>query len=153
MRGLLFYTLCLCFCACSKHQGRNPSLAYSDKALLDSCKNQALVYYGNATTLIPSKGPHGSHYLRFNTIAANALGTDGKLVQGKTMPEGAMIVKDIHVNGRLDLYALMYKRSGAWLWAELKPDGSIQHSVNGQAAVCTGCHSGSGNRDQILSFN
>lgn len=98
-------------------------------------------------------GPHGTFKLRFNSIASKALTEDGKLPVGKTFPEGSLLIKDIYSGGTLTLYAFMYKRSGSWLWAEIKPDKKISHSVKGDPGVCTNCHSQAGNRDLAVSFN
>lgn len=139
---------------CTKQTGRNPALALSDKALLDSCINGAPVYYKNDTkTIFPgTNGPHGPYQLRFNSIAATALTDNGKLPVGKNMPDGAFIVKDVYSGSKIWLYAFMYKSGGSWLWAEIEPNGSVHHSVTGNASVCTGCHSQAGNRDLLLTF-
>lgn len=139
---------------CTKKTGRNPDLAFSDQALLDSCVNGAPVYYkNNNPTIFPgTNGPHGPYQLRFNSIAAAALTDNGQLPAGKTMPNGSLIVKDVYSGNTIRLYAFMYKSGGAWLWAEVEPNGSVHHSVKGNAGVCTGCHSQPGNRDLLLTF-
>ena len=140
---------------CTKKQGKNPSLAYTDNALLDSCKQSYHTYYKNDpnTTLSGVHGPHGAFKLRFNSIANKALTANGALPIGNKFPDGSLIVKDITDGSNISLYAIMYKYSGSWIWAEVKPDGNILHSVNGDAGICTGCHSQSGNRDLVVSFN
>jgi len=141
--------------SCTKDQGRNPSLAYTDFALADSCAQSYHKYYKNDVTTLLSgaHGPHGTFKLRFNPIAFKALTDNGKLHLGNSFPEGSLIIKDIYSGGTLNLYALMYKKSGTWLWAEIEPGGSIHHSITSAESICTGCHSQSGNRDFAVSFN
>ena len=140
--------------SCRKDVGTNPLLAYSDKALLDSAKNEAaFTYYNNSPSTVYSgtNGPHGAFKLKFNKIAYAALTDNGKLPVGQQFPNGSFIVKEISSNG---LYALMYKKEGSWLWSEINSDGSIVHSVNKDAsAACISCHSQSGQRDLVVSFN
>ncbi len=140
---------------CTKKVAKNPALAYSDFAILDSCLKTNHVYYKNdANLLLPgSVGPHGNFKLRFNAIASKALTDNGKLPVGKTMPDGSLVIKDIYSGGNIALYAYMYKVKGSWLWGEIKPNKDIVHSVNDNIGVCTGCHSQAGNRDLITTFN
>lgn len=139
---------------CTKKQGKNPSLAYTDNSLLDSCNAQNLYFYKDDSNSLLSgtAGPHGTFKLRFNAIAHRVLTENGKLPQGSSFPEGSLIVKDIYQGGSISLYALMYKRAGSWLWAEIEPGGSVHYSVNKNPSGCTGCHSQPGNRDLALSF-
>jgi hypothetical protein len=141
--------------SCTKKIAVNPSLAYGDKALLDSCRNQQHPYYKNdaATLRSGSAGPHGTFKLRFNKAALAALTEGGKLPLNAKMPEGSLIIKDVYDGSNLKLYAFMYKKSGSWLWGEIKPDGNILYSVNRDASLCINCHNQPGNRDQVVSFN
>jgi hypothetical protein len=153
-----FIATCLLFAiliCCTKKQGKNPSLAYTDKSLLDSSRNTSYTYYLNKDSLYSgAHGPHGSFKLRFNSIARKALTNNGKLPVGMSFPEGSFIVKDVYNGGSaISAYAFMYKKSGSWLWAEIKPSGDRVHSVNQNPAACTGCHSQTGNRDLVVSFN
>lgn len=139
--------------SCRKDVGVNPLLAYSDKALFDSTKNSAaFTYYQNAPSTVYSgtTGPHGSFKLKFNKVAYAALTDGGKLPVGAVFPEGSFIVKEVQSSG---LVAVMYKKSGSWLWAEMNADGSTYYSVNKDPSVCTSCHSQSGQRDLVVSFN
>ncbi len=153
--GILFLAVTLGLIFCTKKQGTNPSLAFNDASLLDSCKQSNYVYYKNdpSTLLSGAAGPHGTFKLRFNAIAYAALTENGKLPLGKKFPEGSLLVKDVYSGGVLDLYAFMYKKSGSWLWAEIKPSGQVLYSVTKNPGVCTGCHSQNGNRDLAVSFN
>lgn len=145
----------LIFNSCTKKTGANPQLAYSDKALADSCASQIHTYYKNNPNqlLSGSNGPHGTFKLRFNKIAYNALTDNGKLPAKAEMPEGAMVIKDVYDGNTLSLYAFMYKRNGAWLWGEARANKSVVYSVKMDVTVCTNCHSQQGNRDYIVSFN
>ena len=145
-------SLCV-FYSCTKDQGINPDLAFSDRALYDSCRNvQAFHYYKNDPAAVYSgvHGPHGAFKLRFNKTAFAALTDNGKLPATKTFPDGSLIVKDIQSNGQ---YALMYKKRGSWLWAEINADGSVAFSTTREpTATCISCHSQSGQRDLAVSF-
>jgi hypothetical protein len=139
--------------SCRKDIGVNPLLAYSDKALLDSAKNEAaFTYYKNSPSSVYSgtNGPHGAFKLKFNKIAYAALTDNGKLPVGQQFPNGSFIVKEIPSNG---LYAMMYKREGSWIWSEVYNDGSILYSALQDPSVCTSCHAQSGHRDLVVSFN
>ncbi|MBI3519665.1 MAG: hypothetical protein HY062_09955 [Bacteroidetes bacterium] len=141
------------FYSCTKDVAKNPLLAYSDKALFDSCKNAtAFTYYKNAPGMIypGTNGPHGAFKLKFNKIATTSLTDNGKLPVGQQFPNGSMIVKEVQSNG---MYALMFKKEGTWLWAEINADGSSAYSVNKDPSVCTSCHAQSGQRDLVVSFN
>ncbi len=56
--SLLLFTILV---SCTKDEAKNPLLAYSDKALYDSIKNEsAFVFYKNTPTVHSgTKGPHG----------------------------------------------------------------------------------------------
>ena len=142
--------------SCTKDKGRNPELAYSDRALRDSCENDAaFVYYKNDPGVIYSgvNGAHGTFKLKFNHIAYAQLSDGGKLPVGSKFSDGSMVVKEIMKSGTLDKYAIMYKRAGSWIWAEWTPDLSSKDlSVNGKSNLCTSCHSQSGNRDLVNTF-
>lgn len=150
--GLVFLITLL---ACTKKVATNPALAFSDKALLDSCRNKSHAYYKNdsASLLSGSAGPHGTFKLRFNKIAQAALTDNGKLPINSKLPEGALVIKDVYNGNDLSYYALMYKKSGSWLWGEIKPGGEVLYSVNKNPSICIGCHSQPGQRDLVVSFN
>ena len=141
------------FYSCTKDVGVNPLLAFTDKALLDSANNTAaFVYYKNDPNAVYSgaNGPHGAFKLKFNKKAILALTDNNKLPVGQKFPDGSMIVKEIPSNG---LYAIMYKKSGSWLWSEVNKDGTVVFSVNKNGDGCISCHSQSGNRDLVVTFN
>ncbi|WP_317896718.1 hypothetical protein [Aurantibacillus circumpalustris] len=152
---LVFTTVIFSLLCCTKEQGKNPSLSITDVSLLDSCAQSIHAYYNSDPNILLSgaHGPHGTFKLRFNNIANKVLTDKGKLPLGTVFPDGSLVIKDIYSGSDLTLYAFMYKHSGSWLWAEVKPNGSILHSVNENSGVCTGCHNQSGNRDLVVSFN
>ncbi|MBA2612459.1 MAG: hypothetical protein H0U95_10835 [Bacteroidetes bacterium] len=152
---VFFITLSVLF-SCTKKVAKDPTLAYSDLALLDSINNAGSNYYkNNPNILAPAGGsPHGNFKLRFNKIGLNALTNSGKLPVGGTMPDGSLIVKDVYDgNANITLHAFMYKKSGSWLWGEIKPNKEVLYSVTKNPSTCTGCHSQPGNIDLVVSFN
>ncbi len=149
-----FITVLSVFYSCTKDIAKNPLLAYSDKALLDSARNEsAFIYYKNDPGAIYSgtNGPHGPFKLKFNKIAATVLTDNGKLPIGQAFPNGSLVVKEVPST---NVYAIMYKKEGSWLWLEAHNDGSVVHSVNKDPqAACVSCHSQAGQRDLVVSFN
>lgn len=145
---ILFVTLI----SCTKDEAKNPLLAYSDKALFDSIKNEsAFIYYKNTPTVYSgTNGPHGSFTLKFNKIASAVLTDNGKLPIGQTFPNGSFVVKEVKSSG---LFAFMYKNNNSWLWGEVAANGNTVFSVNKDPnSACISCHSQSGHRDLVVSF-
>lgn len=152
---LVFLITVVVLISCTKKVARNPDLAYSNFALHDSIEHTATKYYKNAPNVVyPNTGaPHGPFYLRFNTIGFNALTDNGKLPVGKKMPDGSLIVKDVlDANGTISVYAFMYKKSGSWIWGEIKPDKQVLYSVDKNPSLCINCHSQNVNIDLIRTF-
>ena len=141
--------------SCTKKIAKNPELAYSDFALLDSINQTANNYYkNNAGAVYPNTGaPHGPFKLRFNAIGFAALINSGKLPTGGKMPNGALIVKEIvDANNTTNFYAFMYKRAGSWIWGEIKPNKQVLYGVNKNPSLCINCHSQNINTDLIRTF-
>ena len=131
----------------------NPELAYGDRALFDSAKSTTYTYYKNKDSILSgTHGPHGAFKLRFNSIAYKLLTDSGRIPKNKKFSEGSFIVKDIYTNGTISLFAYMYKRNGAWIWGEAKPNGEILFGAADGAKTCLGCHSQAGNRDNAVAF-
>jgi hypothetical protein len=141
--------------SCRKDKGKDPNAGYTDFALLDSCKNEsAFKYYKNdPNTIYPgNNGAHGTFKLKFNHKAYTQLVDSGKLPVGSKFNDGSLIVKEVMSGGTVIEYALMYKRNGSWLWAEITPGMNVEHSVRADHSICTSCHSQSGNRDLVATF-
>lgn len=81
-----------------------------------------------------------------NTTASGIL-QDGRLPAGVTFPDGSIIFKEILMGGTTVLYAVMYKDASnrfagnGWLWAEYRPDGTVDFSLTTRGISCVGCHS------------
>lgn len=81
-----------------------------------------------------------------NAAAASAL-QGGQLPAGTTFPDGAVIFKEIRMGTATVLYAIMYKDASSqyagngWLWAEYRPDGTVDFSLTTRGSSCVGCHS------------
>ena len=131
-----------------------------DKPLYDEISQSGYTYYQNGNILNGvSPSPHGAFKLRFNAIAFAALDSLGELPNGNVFPAGSVLVKEVYENGALSLYVVMKKdpssenEAGGWLWAEYKPDGGIDYSVNKKGQDCIGCHSGGISRDYTRTFD
>lgn len=83
------------------------------------------------------------------SMNAKALGAirNGSLPPGARFPDGAVVFKEIIMNGRTVLYAVILKDSAnplsanGWLWAEHAPDGAPAFSVTRRGVGCVECHS------------
>ena len=140
--------------SCKNNKFMIPEISLTDKQLFDSCNNAAnLVYYKNNSSTVHSgaNGPHGPFKLKFNKIASLVLTDNGKLPVGQTFPDGSLIVKEIQPAG---IFAFMYKFKKSWLWGEAEANGSTIFSINKDPiSSCVNCHSQSGERDLVVSFN
>ncbi len=161
---LLIITIILCFVclaqSCKKDDDSSPE---NDKALFALVGQSGYTYYVSTPGITAGAGnsPHGFERVRFNAIAQAALDSTGKLPVGSSFPTGSVIVKEIYSSptGTLNLYAVMKKEptssvSGSgYQWAEFKPDGNVTFSTGKKGDGCISCHSGSGNRDLVLTFD
>ena len=81
-----------------------------------------------------------------NAKAMFALQNDS-LPAGSRFPDRSIIFKQIIVNGRTTLYAVIFKDSNnplsgnGWLWAEFDPNGTAFISLTRKGVNCTPCHS------------
>jgi hypothetical protein len=81
-----------------------------------------------------------------NSTAFDAL-LGGRLPEGESFPDGSIIVKEVIMDGRATLLAVLVKdRSNplaghGWLWSELQPDGITVYSMRNRGEGCVGCHS------------
>jgi hypothetical protein len=132
-----------------------------DEQLYAEANTSGLYYYQQHDSVLSAAGnsPHGTFKLRFNQIAWDALGTDGRLPQGGTFPEGSLLVKEVIRNNAVKFYAVMKKApaspnaANGWLWIEMNADGSLLHSITEKGDACLSCHSANTNRDFTNSFD
>lgn len=98
------------------------------------------------------KSPHGAFLkLYANEIAVRAA------EQGKTLPDGAILVKENYADDRETLAAVtpMYKvegynpSAGDWFWAKYGPDGKVM--AEGKVQGCIECHSAKADQDYFFS--
>ena len=133
-----------------------------DAALFTMVGQSGYTYYVGTPGITAGVGssPHGFERVRFNAIAQAALDSTGKLPIGASFPTGSIIVKEIYssATGTIKLYAVMKKdltssSSGSgYQWAEFNTDGTTAFSTSKKGDGCISCHSGSGNRDLVLTF-
>jgi len=149
----LFTALMIVFFSCKKKK-LNESL-YEEASV-----HHGLAFYMNKDSILSAAGssPHGSFKLKFNSTATAQFGVDGKFPAGGTFQKGSLIVKEVYAGGALTQYAIMKKddskfSASGWLWAEYGPDGKTVYSVGEKGKSCTGCHSGTPNRDLTISFD
>lgn len=150
---LIVFLFLLVINAC-KHSNQNVN-----EQLYEEATSGELVLFRNGDTLLPKgSSPHGLFKLKTNSTMNALLNADGKLISSQAIPDGALIVKDIFVNGQLNLIAVMKKESKSkfaekgWVWAEYKPDGSVYFDAKKKGSQCVSCHEGSGNHDYTLTF-
>ncbi len=80
-----------------------------------------------------------------NSTAFGALRA-GRLPGGESFPDGSIIVKEIIMESRVTLIAVLIKdrsnplAGNGWLWSELLPDGTTVYSVQNRGEGCVGCH-------------
>lgn len=123
---------------------------------------QSFVWYKNSNALLnrSSGSGHTQPYLRtrYNTIAAEVLNDQGKIIDGSTFPEGSLIVKELTgSNEQVELYAILYKKSDhqyadnkGWVWGYIDANGKVKESASKKGSSCIACHLQSGNIDYML---
>ena len=134
-----------------------------DNALFALVGQSGYAYYVGTPGITAGVGnsPHGFERVRFNATAKAALDTTGKLPSGSSFPTGSVIVKEIYTSatGSLNLFAVMKKdpsssvSGSGYQWAEFTPDGGATFSTGKKGNGCISCHSGSGNRDLVRTFD
>lgn len=156
-------SVCIIMSSCTKDKGPipDPIPAVSDEEFYQEfVQTTGYTYYKSGRVLLPKgNSPHGSFKLRLNSIANAILNADGSLPDGATFPTGSIIVKEIYLDGVLDLYAVMKKEPASvlskdgWIWSENEVDGRAIYSVNTKGSACTPCHNGGNNEDLTQTFN
>lgn len=151
--------LALLFVSCKKEEEAEEQ---ANKDLYCEIGKSGFSYYAGTQQIVEGAGSaHGFIKVRFNSIAAAALDSSGKLPAGGVFPAGAVIVKEIYgsISGGLNYYAIM-KKSGSdknagagWLWGEYKQGGDVVFSVAKKGNGCISCHSSGDQRDLTRVFD
>lgn len=151
-------TFMLTLDACSKNK-----VGGIDQELYDLSKETGgFTWYKNSSSFLDkSSGSGHSQPLlrtRYNAVAATMLDASGKIMEGITFPEGALIVKELNENSStLERYAILYKQSDSefadsngWIWGYLEDNGKVIIPASDKGASCISCHSQSNNIDYML---
>lgn len=124
--------------------------------------SEGFTWFKNSEALLDksSGSGHPQAFLRtrYNSIAAQQLGEDGRILPDAVFAEGALIVKELYENSStLSRYAVLYKSSGnedadvnGWVWGYINADGNVAVSASEKGAACSGCHSQSESIDNML---
>lgn len=145
---------------------RYDNLALQEEELNDkklfALTGQASIPYIRHQQLVPGKSPShsGNIQVLFNAKAQSVLGQDGKLPLGAAFPDSALVIKKIYNSSTTtpDVIAVMYRtsrdplNSGGWVWAEFKANGDAIYSIDKKGEGCVSCHSQTGNRDLVRTF-
>lgn len=151
--------LFMSFAACKK----NKAAKQIDKDLYEWAKEMTdATWYKNSDELLEKSAGsgHSMPYLRtwFNSIAAEKLDDEGKVIPGSKFGEGSLIVKELYGNETtIDRYAILYKQSdhvtaddNGWVWGYVDADGEVASPASKKGDACIDCHSQSGNIDYVL---
>ena len=147
--------------SCVYHELDAPSSSLeTDRTLFEEISGSGFEYYQGGNILMPaSASPHGNFKLRFNAEALSSLDATGELPEGGTFAEGSVIVKEVHVNNVIAVYAVMKKSAtdanagNGWLWSEYSPNGSVLYSIAGKGNGCISCHDDLPNRNLVRTFD
>lgn len=152
---IVYSVVLMALLACAKDVGLREGLRLDEKTFLDSINSPyAMNYYKNDSLAVYSgvHGPHGPFRLRFNYTAKTALTDNGKLPQGKSMPDGSLVVKQLESSAADKIFYYMYKYRNNWLWGRINSKREVQSSIYADPSGCVNCHSQGGNRDLIVAF-
>jgi hypothetical protein len=165
MKFFIYLTLALLtflpVISCVYHDLEPPSSSLeTDRTLFEEINEGGYEYYQGGNILMPaSASPHGNFKLRFNEVALSSFDAAGELPVGGTFAEGSVIVKEVHVNGAIAVYAVMKKAASdasagnGWLWSEYSPNGGVLYSIAGKGNGCISCHDDLPNRDLVRTFD
>lgn len=141
---ILLVVICLTtFSACLKEKGKLPGPGKMDDAkLLAMAKDtNSLFVWKNASNqeiFNSQSGAHTGNYRMFlNAKAKAACTNNGYLPANGTFPDSSLIVKVLRSQ---QWYAVMYKQSGQWQWAEYSFSGNTIHSMFSSSSLCVSCH-------------
>ncbi len=135
----------------------------TDKEVFDLIKSVSTkhYFYNSDALLQTSDGSgHAQPFLRvwYNDAAAGVLGSDGRILENISFPDGSLVVKELFKNEtELEVYAILYKSSlspdadaKSWVWAYLDKDGNVLEPAANKGNACISCHLQSGNIDYML---
>lgn len=131
------------------------SLISSDRALFahitmaDPISSYLLFPRADSIVSGSLNGSTAHHPLVRVTLNAEAFGTlrAGTLPPGSRFPNGSVFLKEIIIDGKVSLYAVLFKddtnphAAGGWLWAEFHTDGTSAVSITSNGSGCVSCHS------------
>ena len=153
LTSILIATLCF---SCKYNKFGEDTDIYS----LAKATDNYIWYKGSSNQLAKSPGSgHAQPFFktRFNNLAAQNLDSLFKVKANGKFKEGAVIVKELYEDGKLDLYAVLYKNSShknadskGWVWGYINSDGSVRISSSKKGKDCANCHSQNGNEDYVL---
>lgn len=111
-------------------------------------RSYALFPDADSVTAGTLNGSHAHQPLVRVSMNSTAIGVlrAGRLPGGEFFPDGSIIVKEIIMDGRVTLVAVLIKdrsnplAGNGWLWSELLPDGTTVYSVQNRGEGCIGCH-------------
>lgn len=86
---------------------------------------------------------------RYNSTARDHLNDNGRVEEGITFNNGALIVKELYTEeGELSSIAVMlksasheYSGDNDWVWGYYNPDGSVKKTITDMGDGCRSCHS------------
>lgn len=149
----------LLFSSCKKDEEEEKK---DNKDLYCEIGKPGYTYYAGTQQIVEGLGgAHGFIKVRFNSIAAAALDSTGKLPIGSSFPQGSVIVKEIYSSaaGGLNIYAVMKKSpndknaGSGWIWGEYKQGGDVVFSAAKKGNGCISCHSSGDQRDLVRTFD
>jgi hypothetical protein len=133
-----------------------------DKVLYDmGRKSDGFTWYKNSSAQLDNSDLSGhaepKQRTRYNAIAATALDSNYKIIEGTIFPEGSLVVKELYkANGDLSSLAMLYKKQSqaeadadGWVWGYFEDNGDIRSAASEKGSSCRGCHSQSG----AIDFN
>lgn len=135
----------------------------SDKKLFEMAQETTgFTWFKNSDALLAKSSGSGHSFAflrtRYNSIAAQHLDADGRILPDAAFAEGALIVKELYENeSTLSRYAVLYKSSGSedadangWVWGYINASGNVAVSATEKGAACISCHSQSESIDYML---
>ena len=149
------------FKSCVSHDISDSDLVdATDASLFDEANESDYTYYQSGNTISPAaESPHGMYKLRFNSVALQALDSNGELPDNTSFPKGSVLVKEVYRNSVLIVLAVIKKAptdanaGDGWLWAEYALDGTPYERITTKGNGCISCHNDTPNRDLVRTFD